>query len=86
MDKPAAAKETLSMNPFAKPKKKSLIVREAIRSGAADGVPYYGSRKSAVWVPQAEDTGRSQLDIIILCLLQQQNELIMLRVICIDRV
>lgn len=41
------------MNPYAKPRKMSLIVKEAVRSGAADGTPYYGVRKSGVWIPTA---------------------------------
>lgn len=41
------------MNPFARPKKMSLLVRESVRSGAADNSPYYGTRKSGVWIPEA---------------------------------
>lgn len=41
------------MNPYARTRKQSMIVREAVRSGAADGTPYYGSRKSGVWIPNA---------------------------------
>ena len=49
--RPSAAPE--EMNPYAKPRRMSLIVKEAVRSGAADGTPYYGVRKSGVWVPTA---------------------------------
>ena len=42
-----------SMNPFARPKKMSLLVKESVRSGAADNNPYYGTRKSGVWFPEA---------------------------------
>lgn len=44
--------QTNRMNPFAKPRKVSLLMREAYRSGAADGIPYYGARKSGIWFPQ----------------------------------
>lgn len=48
--------QTKKMNPFAKPRKVSLLMREAYRSGAADNVPYYGVRKNGVWFPQ-DDSG-----------------------------
>ncbi|XP_067945421.1 uncharacterized protein [Watersipora subatra] len=51
----AESSKNSEMNPYAHRSKRSLVVREAVRSGAADGTPYYGVRKSGVWVPTAPE-------------------------------
>ncbi|XP_013411735.1 uncharacterized protein LOC106174623 [Lingula anatina] len=44
------------MNPHYNQKADSLFKREALRSGAADGTPYYGSRRGTqVWSPKPDD-------------------------------